>query len=95
MTIDRSLVGNRSYWQETTDLNAPSVPLPARAAHVVVGGGIVGSATAYYLAKQGQDVVLIERMRVVTVDSSAPALQKDTAVLCNGWAKKQPNISMS
>ena len=62
MTVDRSLVGNRSYWQETWDLNAPSVPLPARAAHVVVGGGIVGSATAYYLAKQGHDVVLIERM---------------------------------
>jgi glycine/D-amino acid oxidase-like deaminating enzyme len=62
MTVDRSLVGNRSYWQETTDLNAPSVSLPARAAHVVVGGGIVGSATAYYLAKQGHDVVLIERV---------------------------------
>ncbi len=62
MTVDRSLVGNRSYWQETWDLNAPSVPLPARAAHVVVGGGIVGSATAYYLAKQGHDVVLVERM---------------------------------
>lgn len=62
MTVDRSLVGNRSYWQETTDLNAPSVSLPARAAHVVVGGGIVGSATAYFLAKQGHDVVLIERV---------------------------------
>jgi len=62
MTIDRSLTGNRSYWQETTDLIVPAVPLPSRAAHVVVGGGIVGSATAYYLAKQGHDVVLIERV---------------------------------
>ncbi|MFM2309159.1 MAG: hypothetical protein RLY87_1280, partial [Chloroflexota bacterium] len=62
MTIDRSLEGNRSYWQETWNLVVPAVALPSRAAHVVVGGGIVGSATAYYLAKQGLDVVLIERV---------------------------------
>ena len=61
MTIDRSRVGNRSYWQETYDLQVPSVPLPARATHVVVGGGGLGAAAAYFLAKSGQDVVLIER----------------------------------
>lgn len=62
MTIDRSRDGNRSYWQETFDLTMPSSPLPARASHVVVGGGIVGSATAYFLAKAGHNVVLIERV---------------------------------
>ncbi|MCX6014673.1 MAG: FAD-binding oxidoreductase [Chloroflexales bacterium] len=62
MTIDRSREGNRSYWQETFDLNMPSAPLPARATHVVVGGGIVGSAAAYFLAKAGHKVVLIERI---------------------------------
>lgn len=61
MTIDRSRVGNRSYWQETFDLNVPSIPLPARATHVVVGSGGLGAAAAYFLAKAGQDVVLIER----------------------------------
>lgn len=61
MTIDRSRVGNRSYWQETYDLHVPSVALPARAAHVVVGSGGLGAAAAYFLAKAGQDVVLIER----------------------------------
>ena len=62
MTTDRSLLGNRSYWQETHDLNVPHVPLPARTSYVVVGGGIVGSATAYFLAKGGHNVVLIERV---------------------------------
>lgn len=61
MTIDRSRVGNRSYWQETYDLQVPSIALPARATHVVVGGGGLGAAAAYFLAKSGQDVVLIER----------------------------------
>lgn len=61
MTVDRSRVGNRSYWQETFDLNVPNVPLPARAAHVVVGSGGLGAAAAYFLAKAGKDVVLIER----------------------------------
>lgn len=62
MTIDRSREGNRSYWHETVDLIMPSAPLPTRANHVVVGGGIVGAATAYFLAKAGHNVVLIERI---------------------------------
>ena len=35
--------------------------LAARADAVIVGGGIVGCATAYYLAKRGMSVVLLEK----------------------------------
>ena len=35
--------------------------LPERADAVVVGGGIVGAASAYYLARRGISVVLLER----------------------------------
>ncbi len=53
-----------SYWQETADL--PSATLPASAATLieadlcVVGGGVTGSAAAYFAAQQGMDVVVIE-----------------------------------
>lgn len=35
--------------------------IPDRAEVVIVGGGIVGCAAAYYLAQQGADVLLLER----------------------------------
>jgi len=36
--------------------------LPSRARVVIVGGGVIGTSTAYQLARQGvQDVVLLER----------------------------------
>ena len=38
----------------------PEEALPARADAVIVGGGIVGCAIAYYLAKRGMSVVLLE-----------------------------------
>jgi glycine/D-amino acid oxidase-like deaminating enzyme len=38
--------------------------LPARAACVVVGGGVLGLATAGALARRGEEVVLLEKLRV-------------------------------
>lgn len=38
--------------------------LPAQAEVVIVGGGIVGCATAYYLARRGVDVVLVDKGRI-------------------------------
>ena len=35
--------------------------LPSTADVVVIGGGVVGTSTAYHLAKRGIDVVLLER----------------------------------
>ena len=41
--------------------------LPERARVVIVGGGIMGCATAYHLARIGwQDVVLLERARLTS-----------------------------
>jgi glycine/D-amino acid oxidase-like deaminating enzyme len=50
-----------SYWLATAP-TANSAPdrLPATADIVVVGGGLLGAATAYWLARRGADVTLIE-----------------------------------
>ncbi|MDX7950545.1 FAD-binding oxidoreductase [Lichenihabitans sp. Uapishka_5] len=44
--------------------------IPKRADTVVIGGGIVGTATAYWLARAGQQVVLLEKGRVGAEQSS-------------------------
>ncbi len=49
----------------------PSAPaLPNSADVVVIGGGIIGCATAYYLGKQGINVTLCEKGRVAGEQSS-------------------------
>lgn len=45
-------------------------PLPAEADVVVIGAGVAGTATAYFLAKQGVRVVLCEKGRVAGEQSS-------------------------
>jgi glycine/D-amino acid oxidase-like deaminating enzyme len=51
-----------SYWQIT----APVVPLSSQLPHTVdvavVGGGLLGAATCYWLAREGVHVALFERI---------------------------------
>lgn len=45
-------------------------PLPDRADVVIIGAGIMGCATAYYLAKRGIKAVLIDKSRIAGAQSS-------------------------
>ncbi len=51
-----------SYWQATTasEVLLASLDLPPKSEVVIIGGGIMGVATAYWLARLGIGVVLIE-----------------------------------
>ena len=56
--------GPRSYWHVTSELLAPEGDVPDAADVVVVGGGMLGSWTAYWLARAGANVTLVERKAV-------------------------------
>src|SRR5262245_8321131 len=56
-TTDKTPV---SYWLATAPLAIAPTELSAGADVVVVGGGLLGTATAYWLARAGADVTLIE-----------------------------------
>lgn len=50
-----------SYWHATFPPPVPEESLPAGTDVAVIGGGMLGVWTAYWLARQGVDVTLIER----------------------------------
>src|SRR5699024_8599136 len=50
-----------SYWHATFPPPVPDDPIPAGSDVVVIGAGMLGCWTAYWLAKQGVDVTVLER----------------------------------
>jgi glycine/D-amino acid oxidase-like deaminating enzyme len=54
-----------SFWQRQAPLNLASDPLPPTAEVVVIGGGLLGCSTAYWLARNG--------VRVIVLEQTAPA----------------------
>jgi glycine/D-amino acid oxidase-like deaminating enzyme len=66
MTTDAHLPADepRSYWHATAPPPIPSDELPATSDVVVVGGGMLGCWTAYWLAKSGLKPTLIERSAI-------------------------------
>jgi glycine/D-amino acid oxidase-like deaminating enzyme len=50
-----------SYWQATARSSTPTDALPATADVAVVGGGLLGVCTLYWLARSGVRAVLLER----------------------------------
>jgi gamma-glutamylputrescine oxidase len=60
LRTEHSLHEPSSYWQETAATITLSSELPSTAEVVIIGGGILGSATCYWLARAGVEVVLLE-----------------------------------
>ena len=56
----------------TGPLTAPQ-SIPDRADVVIIGGGIIGISTAWYLAKQGINAVVCEKGHVAGEQSGRPA----------------------
>lgn len=53
-----------SYWHATEQTIVPSADLPATAEVVVIGAGMLGVWTAYWLARAGADVVVLEKSAI-------------------------------
>ena len=53
-----------SYWHRTSPQLALSTELPGTVDVLVVGGGLFGAATAYWLARAGRNVALLDRVSV-------------------------------
>jgi len=53
-----------SYWHATAEPIVPGGPLPRTADAVVIGGGMLGCWTTYWLARAGVRVVLLERTAI-------------------------------
>jgi glycine/D-amino acid oxidase-like deaminating enzyme len=55
-----------SYWLATAPGTFAADDLPATAGVVVIGGGLLGASTAYWLARAGADVTLIEAQAIAS-----------------------------
>jgi glycine/D-amino acid oxidase-like deaminating enzyme len=55
------MADSTSYWQHTAPTVPLSTDLPPSVDVVVIGGGLMGTATSYWLAREGVSVALLER----------------------------------
>ena len=58
----------KSYWIESTKnekRNYPRLKESLSTEVCIIGGGITGITTAYYLAKEGRKVIYLKKMRYV------------------------------
>ena len=75
-----------SYWQATSSAHTRRVAaLPARTNVVVVGGGLLGVATSYWLARSGVAAVLIEQG-----DLASGATGRNGGFMVAGTAERYP-----
>jgi gamma-glutamylputrescine oxidase len=75
-----------SYWHATSSAHARRASqLPARTDVVVVGGGLLGTATAYWLARAGVAAVLIEQG-----DLASGATGRNGGFMVAGTAERYP-----
>ncbi len=61
MTTTMQTTASGSYWHATSTPPVPNDSLPPSDDVVVVGGGLLGCWTAYWLARSGVSVTLVER----------------------------------
>src|SRR6185295_1764077 len=76
----------QSYWQATSAARAHGpAQLPARTDVLVIGGGLLGSAIAYWLARSGTATVLIEQG-----DLASGATGRNGGFMVAGTAERYP-----
>ncbi len=66
MNSDLPKEPSASYWQTTAPPVALDRDLPHHAHVVIIGGGVLGAAACYWLARMGQAPVLLERIALAS-----------------------------
>src|SRR2546423_10111286 len=74
-----------SYWQETVTHLRLSDDLPSVIDVAIIGGGVMGAAISYWLARAGVRSVLLERTRL-----AHEATGRNGGVVATGPAGTQP-----
>lgn len=74
-----------SYWQATASLGEITTDVPPSCDVLVIGGGLLGVAAAYFLARAGADVVVLERHGI-----GAGATARNGGFVVGGTAEAYP-----